>query len=281
MKHFYRTKDIDRIFGIGRETLRHYEKLGMLSPHINPENGYREYGYWDIGMLVDILRYRSIGLSLKDTKKAIYDMDFPEVLDTLNSQRDHYEKKLRKYELLLRKTKHDCEVLEFAKKNLGKLFERELNGMVMVPYLFEEGSKYLPSLHQVLRNSVFFDTGWCFHSKLKMDMPKGLFRYTEDEEEEELMDDTIQGLGFFTAKEYMEFLGIEAYVEIPKRRIIAKIVDLCGKEAIHENHFIEFEKEVEKKYKNLSDETYVILLSRFYDNEKRYHQYLLVYKQIL
>ena len=37
----YSTNDLCQMFGVGRETLRHYENLGLLNPKINPENGYR------------------------------------------------------------------------------------------------------------------------------------------------------------------------------------------------------------------------------------------------
>ena len=41
-----------------------------------------------------------------------------------------------------------------------------------------------------------------------------------------------------------------------------------------------FEKEVAEEYPNADKDTTVVLLSRFYDNEKRYHQYFFAFKKI-
>ena len=73
MKRGYSTKEICEIFNIGRETLRHYENVGLIHPEINPQNGYREYGYWDVGVLVDALKFRKADYSLNQIKKALYE----------------------------------------------------------------------------------------------------------------------------------------------------------------------------------------------------------------
>ena len=43
----YSTKNICDIFGITRETLRHYERVGLLNPYINPDNGYKITAFLD------------------------------------------------------------------------------------------------------------------------------------------------------------------------------------------------------------------------------------------
>lgn len=85
IKSKYSTKQICQIFNVSRETLRHYERVGLLNPHINPDNGYREYSYWDVGTIIDILKYRSLGFSLSDTRDAIFDKDFPMIVNMLEA----------------------------------------------------------------------------------------------------------------------------------------------------------------------------------------------------
>ncbi|SFP89103.1 DNA-binding transcriptional regulator, MerR family [Butyrivibrio proteoclasticus] len=79
----YSTKEICQIFNFGRETLRHYERQGLLNPRVNPNNGYREYSYWDVCSIVDILKYRSLGFSLSDTKDVMFEYDSPKIIKTL------------------------------------------------------------------------------------------------------------------------------------------------------------------------------------------------------
>ena len=58
-------KEASILTGISKDMLRYYEKLGVLSPGRNPENGYREYTTRDLNDAVMIRQYSSLGLSLK------------------------------------------------------------------------------------------------------------------------------------------------------------------------------------------------------------------------
>lgn len=40
--------------------------------------------------MIDILKLRSVGLSLKDTKQAMYGVDFKEIVASLHDQMDEY-----------------------------------------------------------------------------------------------------------------------------------------------------------------------------------------------
>ncbi|GEM_PF-2448996 len=39
----YQTKDLLKCLGVPRDTLRFYEKKGLLNPHKDSENNYRNY----------------------------------------------------------------------------------------------------------------------------------------------------------------------------------------------------------------------------------------------
>lgn len=44
-ERLFRIGEVSRLFGVSVETLRHYEKLGMLIPeHVEGKSGYRYYG---------------------------------------------------------------------------------------------------------------------------------------------------------------------------------------------------------------------------------------------
>ena len=58
-------KEASMLTGISKDMLRYYEKLGILSPTRNPENGYRDYSINDLNDAVMIRQYSSLGLSLK------------------------------------------------------------------------------------------------------------------------------------------------------------------------------------------------------------------------
>lgn len=53
----YTSKDLQKIFRIGRETIRYYEKIGIIHGKVNATNKYHYYDDLDIENLARILKY--------------------------------------------------------------------------------------------------------------------------------------------------------------------------------------------------------------------------------
>ena len=51
--------DVAKMPGLPVETIRFYEKEGIVSPERNDNSGYREYSLWDVFKLVACMEYRS------------------------------------------------------------------------------------------------------------------------------------------------------------------------------------------------------------------------------
>ncbi len=56
--------------GLSRDTLRYYEKIGMLSPPLRGANGYREYGQAQLSELSFIQMGKEIGFTLSTIKEG-------------------------------------------------------------------------------------------------------------------------------------------------------------------------------------------------------------------
>jgi len=54
--------------GLSRDTLRYYEKIGMLTPPVRADNGYRYYGQTQLQELAFIERGKTIGFTLTEIK---------------------------------------------------------------------------------------------------------------------------------------------------------------------------------------------------------------------
>ena len=65
----YQIGEVTKFLGITADTLRYYEKEGIVTPCRNPENGYREYSFEDIFLLSDVMFYRSVDMSLEEIRK--------------------------------------------------------------------------------------------------------------------------------------------------------------------------------------------------------------------
>ena len=65
----YRIGELARACGVKADTLRFYEKNGLISPGIRNESGYRLYGEQDRRRLEFIIRAKSVGFSLADMSR--------------------------------------------------------------------------------------------------------------------------------------------------------------------------------------------------------------------
>ena len=55
----YTQKDICRLLNIKRETLRHYEKEGIITPEVNADNQYRFYDDYQMYLIAECKRYHA------------------------------------------------------------------------------------------------------------------------------------------------------------------------------------------------------------------------------
>jgi DNA-binding transcriptional MerR regulator len=68
--------EVARRSGVSARMLRHYESLGLVQPTGRSHAGYREYADEDIRRIFHVESLRSLGLSLRDVKRALEDPGF-------------------------------------------------------------------------------------------------------------------------------------------------------------------------------------------------------------
>lgn len=68
--------DVARRSGVSARMLRHYDSLGLVRPTGRTGAGYREYSGEDIRRIFHIESLRSLGLSLREVKRALDDPGF-------------------------------------------------------------------------------------------------------------------------------------------------------------------------------------------------------------
>lgn len=68
IKSEYKISEISKLFNIGVDSLRYYEKIGILKPIRNPDNNYRIYTFSDIKKLNLLKELIGLKFSLKDVK---------------------------------------------------------------------------------------------------------------------------------------------------------------------------------------------------------------------
>lgn len=70
MKNYYKISEISKLYGIGPDSLRYYEKLGILKPR-RDTNGYRLYSLKELYKLNMIRDLRSLDFSMEQIKEYL------------------------------------------------------------------------------------------------------------------------------------------------------------------------------------------------------------------
>ena len=86
MKEYYTVSEISRLYGIGIDSLRYYEKIGALSPR-RGENNYRLYSLKDIYRLNVIRDLLMLGFSMKQIGEYLDCQNMESTLSMLEEEK--------------------------------------------------------------------------------------------------------------------------------------------------------------------------------------------------
>ena len=68
---YFTTGEFARILGVKKHTLFHYDQIGLLSPALKEENGYRYYFVWQMDVFEVIKALQKLGMPLEEIKEYI------------------------------------------------------------------------------------------------------------------------------------------------------------------------------------------------------------------
>lgn len=99
MKEYYRIGETASLMGIITQTLRFYDKIGLVKPiKIDPRTGYRYYAYEQFHFIDRIKYLQSLGMPLDDIKEVMLSKKVERLLPFLDQQKkvlEEEEKKIR------------------------------------------------------------------------------------------------------------------------------------------------------------------------------------------
>lgn len=94
MKEYYKIGEISNLYGIGTDSLRYYEEIGILKPE-RGDNGYRMYSIRDIRTLNILRELRSIGFSMAEIKDHLSGFDLESTLALFEKEMGVIDDKIR------------------------------------------------------------------------------------------------------------------------------------------------------------------------------------------
>jgi len=172
----YTSKVFASMGNVTKKTLRHYNKLGLLSPSRIAENGYWYYNDEDLKKLQLIKNFQILGFKLKEIKKYI-ENDF-EIPRTIISKKKRYvdeqiiELELAKKLLLKIEKKKDLKVIDA----LAESVEEE-----HVEWLEENLNN---DQYRLVQKMLSSDSAFNEHEKMIMHLKKFKKAYRQSAKEE-------------------------------------------------------------------------------------------------
>lgn len=142
---------VSKLYDISKDTLRHYDKIGLLKPEVNEENGYRYYSYKHLDQLSLILWTKYLGISLSDIKETIESEDIKEYSNLVKRQQNIITEKINKLKNL---QNHLKEVDEILDKIVN--FENEYN-FDKIEIKNENNTFYGIDIKTVLNGNLYID----------------------------------------------------------------------------------------------------------------------------
>ena len=107
--------DVAKMFSLSVGTLRHYEKIGLLSPeYIDPETGYRYYSTRQFECLNTIRYLRVLDTPLEQIADFLKNREVDHIQDLLRQQKEAVRSKQRELEIIERKIDNRLRQIEDA-----------------------------------------------------------------------------------------------------------------------------------------------------------------------
>ena len=115
MQEYFKIGEISRLYGIGVDSLRYYERIGLLQPE-RAESGYRHYSIQDIWKLNIIRDLRNLNFSMEQIGRYLQNHSLSSTLSLLNEERQTIDEKIRELEKLRENVEKRMESLRFAEE---------------------------------------------------------------------------------------------------------------------------------------------------------------------
>jgi DNA-binding transcriptional MerR regulator len=161
MKNYYKINEISNLYNIGKDSLRYYEEIGILSPE-RDSNGYRLYSIQDIWKLNIIKDLRNLNFPMEVIKDYLENKTVENTLDILDEEIDIIDKKLE--QLMVQKNtissrikslREDSGACDLERINVVDLEERKV---IMLNDSFtrdEEADFLIKKLHKKYEDKLY------------------------------------------------------------------------------------------------------------------------------
>ena len=133
---YYTPHQVASFFSIRKDTLLYYDRIGLFSPAMRNENGYRCYTASQLNELDRILTLRDLGVPISSIKEASGDPSTPSFLSLLENEEESIRRKIDECNALLSivsSIRESINAAASAQKGRLYLSDEEAKPIIRVP----------------------------------------------------------------------------------------------------------------------------------------------------
>lgn len=167
---YYKIGDMAKILGISTHTLRYYHDEGIFVPDKIDDNGYRLYSIEQIGFLDNLLKFKNLGMSIKDLKRISKTKDLRYIDDLLKQNIDNISEKINHFLDLKNELDITKRKIEIAKEFANEIMIRPLKKKYF--YVFSKEVNEEGFINSMLNKSSTLEKSWLRNSNFSVFLNK-------------------------------------------------------------------------------------------------------------
>ena len=144
MKCHFAIGETSKILDISIDTLRYYDKIGLLHPNVQEENKYRRYSLDQMDTLVTIKMLRALDIPIEEIRALLSEESLDHTRAVINKKRTEIYDQIRYYELLNRKIDYLDGVFDkFSDTDYIEIVKSPKYWMILTDSIMESDDKSL------------------------------------------------------------------------------------------------------------------------------------------
>lgn len=133
MENEYTVGRLASFFGVSADTLRLYDRMGIVSPRKNPHTHYRYYSREDLTTLAYVMCLRGMGLPLEKIRSLLYDSGLVELREVMRQQEKALVKRIEQLQHLRGQVHDYYRTFDNALRSRDAVVLRENEAMLYKP----------------------------------------------------------------------------------------------------------------------------------------------------
>ncbi|MDQ0927881.1 effector-binding domain-containing protein [Bacillus atrophaeus] len=155
IKKYFTTGEFAKLCHVKKQTLFHYDEIGLLSPEIKKENGYRYYSYNQFELFQVIGLFKEVGVPLKRIKQLLKGKTPEDIVALLKEKSFEMENKIKKFKhlqtIIQTKVKLTEQALETDFSSVSFQYLEEEKFMISRNTLNLPERKYIAAISELIR----------------------------------------------------------------------------------------------------------------------------------